>query len=144
MKKLVLLFAFFSVCTFAVNAQTCSKKAAAMKTANMEAAAKLASADDSIEQRVCEKSGAVSYVQKSTCPMSGKVSYADVEYSAAEGKFVNVSPSEAMGGHAAKAVNTAEGAAKKKATCTAKEKAACKKSKASCTKAKATATKVKS
>lgn len=116
MKKLFFVFAFLGCLGLVnVNAQgTCpyskkasettdvSKKKACSKTAkatcSKTAAAKLASMDDSIEQKVCAKSGNVSYYQTSTCAKSGKVSTNEVKYCSDSQKFVNVAPgSKAMG-----------------------------------------------
>jgi hypothetical protein len=125
MKKLFMLVAFLGLVNF-VQAQctktastTGTKSACCAKTA--DAAAKAASMDESIEKRVCEKSGAVSYVKKEVCAVSGNVSFTNVEYCTKSEKFVNVSPSEA------KAVN---------ASMETEAKPACSKSKAACTKSK--------
>ncbi|MCP3932637.1 MAG: hypothetical protein GY705_26505 [Bacteroidetes bacterium] len=102
MKKILLLFAFVGVFGLVqATAQTCcSKKAKTTSTTCkdsnadvMKAAVKLASLDESIEKKVCDESGKVSFVKKDVCSVSGKVSYTDVEYNAAAKKFVNVSPS---------------------------------------------------
>ena len=86
-----------------LQAQKCSKAAQASchgKSASVvatdgsaDAAAKLASLDESIESRTCEKSGSVSYVRKVVDNQTGSVSYTDVQYDSELGKFVNVSPS---------------------------------------------------
>ena len=151
MKKFFLLFAFFGLVSLAANAQekTCpyaakakTEKAAATATA----AAKLASMDASIEKRVCEKSGTVSYVRKSICEKSGTVSFTNVVYSPETAKFVNASPSKM----AKKACSKAEKAAcskstSKKACCSKSKKAACTKSasKKTTTAVKRTSTKAK-
>ncbi len=116
MKKLVLLFALLGVVSFTVNAQSCpySAKAGTAKVVDAdnthEAATKLASMDENIEQRVCSKSGTVSFVRKSVCSQSGKVSYANVEYCSKSQKFVNVSPKTGAGDMKAKTVSgTAKG-----------------------------------
>jgi hypothetical protein len=125
MKKLLLMCVVMLGFVGLSQAQTkaCSKadkKACAKACAKTsKAAAKLASLDDSIEQKVCEKSGSVSYVRKSVCETSGNVSYESVEYDSMLGKFVNVSP------------------AMEKKACTAKEMKACKKKSAKADKAKA-------
>lgn len=96
MKKLFLLCAMFGMVGF-VSAQSCSKSMAAgdkkccAKTA--AAAASLASLDNSIEKKVCEESGKVSYFQTSVCEVSGKESVNEVKYCDKSKKFVNVSPS---------------------------------------------------
>ena len=102
MKKIFVLFTFMSLVSFAVNAQTCphakkgSASASVEKTSDLaKTVAAAAELDESVEQKVCAKSGNVSYVRKNVCEKSGKVSYADVEYDAATAKFVNVSPSDA-------------------------------------------------
>ena len=93
MKKLFMLFAVLSfVGLSTVNAQTCTKSASASKSCCAATVAKAASMDDSIEKRVCETSGKVSYVRKEVCSTSGKTSYTNVEYNADTKKFVNVSP----------------------------------------------------
>lgn len=100
MKKLFLLFALVGFAALGtVQAQCHGKKSAATTEVNTndEAAAKLASMDETIERRVCEKSGNVSYWQKSTCEKSGNVSFTQVSYDASANKFVNVSPEEVHG-----------------------------------------------
>ena len=98
MKKLLLMCVVMLGFVGLSQAQTkaCSKaeKKACAKTCakTAKAAAKLASLEDDIEQKICEKSGSVSYVRKNTCETSGKVSYQTVEYDATLGKFVNVAP----------------------------------------------------
>ena len=62
------------------------------KSCAKSCAAKLASNDASIEKKVCEKSGKVSYMRKATCAKSGKTSMTPVMYDATSKKFVNVSP----------------------------------------------------
>ena len=90
MKKILILFTFMSFVSFAVNAQNCSHAKKSTSTATAETTseygkmvANAAAMDETIEQRVCEKSGKVSYARKSVCEVSGKVSYTDVEYDAA-------------------------------------------------------------
>lgn len=105
MKKLFLLFAFFGMVTFVANAQTCPKsKAAAAATKvehkacakTAEAAAKAAAMDETIESKVCSKSGNVSYYKNSVCTKSGKVSSEAVKFCTTSNKFVNVSPEATM------------------------------------------------
>lgn len=86
-------------CTKATSA--CCKKSASVATADKshcdgsaDAAAKLASLDESIETRTCEKSGSVSYVRKEINPETGAAVFTSVEYNSELGKFVNVSPTE--------------------------------------------------
>lgn len=145
MKKFFLLFAVLGLFTFSANAQkkacsmatkaSCTKSKTASVAATDNPAAILASQDDSIEERVCSKSGAVSYVKKNVCAHSGNVSFTDVEYSAETKKFINVSPSDMEAKAAPNAVKTsaAPSCSKSKAKCS---------SKASCTKAKTTSVKV--
>ncbi|NNE28401.1 MAG: hypothetical protein HKN16_02115 [Saprospiraceae bacterium] len=154
MKKVLLMFACLGVFAFGAQAQkasctkskaSCVKSAKVTGTASIDDAvvAKAASLDETVERRVCEKSGSVSYFQNSTCPVSGKVTAKEVSYNTATGKFVNVSP-EAMSKSEKKACS-AKGAAKKvsgksaKACCSGAEAKACcakgaKASKASCSK----------
>jgi len=138
MKKLFMFIAFLGLVNMAQaqctkSAKTASKSACCAKT--MATATKVASMDDSIEKKVCEKSGSVSFVKKSVCEKSGNVSYSNVEYCTKSNKFVNVSPSKMD----AKAVNASMDA--KKPACTKAQKAACSKSKAACSKSKTAATK---
>lgn len=99
MKQFLLLFAFIACGTIAAQAQcghAAKTSSAAVETAAVDNNVVLAAleADDSVEKRVCAKSGTVSYARKSVCATSGKVSYSDVEYCTKSAKFVNVSPSE--------------------------------------------------
>ncbi len=157
MKKFLLFFAllgFVSVSTVSAQKSCTAKKMAGEKVCTKSAAAKLASIDNSIESRVCEKSGSVSYVRKDVCSASGKVSFQDVEFCSKSGKFVNLSPSKGMTkkactkGKAACTKKAATGSAMKvsqgQASAGAK-KACCKKgAKTSCTKgAKASTNAVK-
>ena len=87
------------------------------------AATAAAESDETIEKRVCAKSGAVSFTKKHTCPASGKVSYTDVEYCAKSQKFVNVSPKDAE----ATKVNMQEGEAAPKKACSASAAKKCSK-----------------
>ncbi len=148
MKKFFLLFAVLGLFTFSANAQkkacsmankaSCAKTCTKSKTASVAAntpAAILAAQDDSIEKRVCSKSGAVSYVKKNVCSHSGNVSFTDVEYSTETKKFINVSPSDMEVKAAPNAVKTSAAP-----SCSKSKKASCS-SKASCTKGKTTAVK---
>jgi hypothetical protein len=105
MKQLTVLFALLlGISLSAVQAQNCQKtasscckKSASTATAekpsgSIDAAAKLASLDETIETRTCEKSGSVSYVRKVVNETSGNVTFADVEYDGESGAFVNVAP----------------------------------------------------
>lgn len=109
MKRITLFFTLLAGLSLtSLQAQTCSKatsacckKSASVATADKahcagtaDAAAKLASLDESIETRKCEKSGHVSYVRKETNSETGAVVFTSVEYNGELGKFVNVSPSE--------------------------------------------------
>jgi hypothetical protein len=109
MKRITLFFALLvglgltslQAQTCVKSASACSKKSASVATGgkahcagSVEAAAKLASLDESIETRTCEKTGSVSYVRKETNPETGAVIFTSVEYNSEMGKFVNVSPSE--------------------------------------------------
>ena len=119
MKKMLVLFACLGMFGM-MTAQTSSDATAATEKqmCTKSAAAKAASLDGTVESRVCEKSGNLSYVRKSVCEKSGNVSFSEVKYDSASGKFVNYSPSKGT-----------------KASCS-KSKAACSKSKAACTKSK--------
>jgi hypothetical protein len=80
------------------SASACSKKSASVATAghcsgSADAAAKLASLDETIESRTCEKSGNVSYVRRETDVKTGQVVFTSLEYNSDLGKFVNQSPS---------------------------------------------------
>ena len=114
-----------SVGVVSVQAQACSKSkaaACAKKSATMadngsaDAAAKLASLDETIETRTCPHSGAVSYYKKETCKTTGNVSFAAVDYDQSLGKFVNVSPKD---GKACCAKDAASGCCSKSAHGTA-------------------------
>ena len=111
MKQLTVVFALllgFGMMS-SVQAQSCQKSASAcckksastasadkaMAPGTVEAAAKLASLDASIETRTCDKSGSVSYVRKVKDETTGAVTYADVAYDQELGQFVNVSPKTA-------------------------------------------------
>jgi len=125
MKKLFFFAAFLCAASLTtVNAQcTKSAKTAGTKTAccakTKAATAKAVSADASIEKRVCEKSGAVSYFRNKECAVSGKITSTEVEFDAKTSTFVNVSPSRGD-------MPAAETVGAKKA-CSAADKAACSK-----------------
>ena len=142
MKKLVLFLVFFAATGLTLQAQSCSKSAKAVSAkegakvcskatkttavkASLEEAILAAEADASVEQKVCEKSGAVCFVKSSTCETSGKVSLHEVQYDAETKKFVNVSPSEMEGDAKATKVNSALKTKKScdPAACTSKKKA---------------------
>jgi hypothetical protein len=89
MKKCVLLFGLFALtATFSLNAQTDNDVKSDDNVAVL--AAKAAEADATIDKKVCEKSGKVSYVKKDVCEKSGKVSYTSVSYDAVQGTFVSL------------------------------------------------------
>ncbi len=108
MKNILFLFIFvFSAsiasaqtCTKAKNASdkaACAKKCASKKSASLTKVASAvmtadlaAEADETIEKRVCSKSGAESFYQTYTCPESGKVSHKEVEFDADAQEFVSV------------------------------------------------------
>jgi len=108
MKNILFLFLFVFSASI-VSAQTCTKakkasdKASCAKTCASKKSASLtkvasavmtadlaAEADESIEKRVCSKSGAESFYQTYTCSETGKVSHKEVEYDADTQTFVNV------------------------------------------------------
>ncbi len=101
MKKLLLLLLLVPA-ALTIQAQSakhnCASHSAAATSVSAEvsdeAIAQAASLDESIERRVCETSGKVSYYRKDVCQKSGKVSYEAVSYDAANGQFVNASPSD--------------------------------------------------
>ncbi len=157
MKKLFFILSFFLVAGMTANAQTCSKSkkacaktcASKAKTASADAettsvaaafmeADEAAKANDSIEKRVCAKSGNVSYYEKAVCAKSGKVSYEEVKYCTDSKKFVNQSPKDGKVMSASAIKTSADAKAEKKACakkCSKAEKAACSKmSKKECAK----------
>lgn len=99
MKKLLFLLSFVMVAGMA-NAQSCNKKgkkccakkagattsmtqAGNMTNLTAEATATadmFAEKDESIEKRVCEKSGKACFYQKAVCEKSGKVSWNEVSF----------------------------------------------------------------
>ena len=137
MKKLILIAGLFCfVGGMSLNAQcskTCTKKVGSSTSMADESTneatavmvANMAEADPSIERKVCEYSGSVSYYKKKQCEVSGKTSFTEVNYDAALGQFVNISPSES--GAELKRVHSkpakvkeiinADGSANKKACC---------------------------
>ena len=103
MKKLTLMFSLVLAFGLAnVQAQSsskadCSKECAKACTsastaskADMKAAAKLAKKDDTIEKKVCEDSGTVSYVRMVKND-DGEASAVPVRYDSAKGQFVGMS-----------------------------------------------------
>lgn len=96
----------------AVEKTSCSKKCSKACAAK---AAKAASMDDTIEERVCEKSGKVSYHQKSVCEKSGKVSYSEVQFDEASAQFVSIDETEVKASSATKkACSSKKGCCKSK------------------------------
>ncbi len=141
MKKLILFVAMFGMVGF-LSAQ-CSKTAGANKKSccakTAAAAATSASLDASIEKKVCEKSGKISYYKSSTCPASGKVTQTEVRYDDKAKQFVNVAEvsQEASTTNAKKECSKkcAKKCSKAKATGVSNETKACAKgSKAACCK----------
>lgn len=99
MKKLMLLV-ILAVATLSVQAQSecASKKASSSTTAIADdAAAQAAALDATIDRRVCDNSGKVSYYKKNVCEKSGKVAFEQVHYDASTSQFVNVGPSQVAG-----------------------------------------------
>jgi len=77
-------------------AKTCSTSAKSAKqadTGSAEAAAKLASMDESIEQKTCEYSGNVSYSRKEVGD-DGEVKLTALSYNASTNSFVNLSDTD--------------------------------------------------
>ncbi len=93
---LMALAVFAFVGTSNITYAQCSGKTASTvsgkKSCAKTCASKLAANDASIEKKVCEKSGKVSYMRKATCEKSGKTSFTPVQYDAGSKKFVNVAP----------------------------------------------------
>ena len=104
MKRITLFFALLmGLGLTSLQAQSCQKSASACckKSASVakadkshvdgsaDAAAKLASLDESVEAQKCEKSGEVNYVRKEVDPETGKVVLTSLEYNSELGKFVN-------------------------------------------------------
>lgn len=141
MKKIVFLFGFFLAIGLGTATAQCSKgKAACCKSkgtaavgttndAVTEAALVAASTDPSIEKKVCEHSGKVSFHKKAVDPMSGSVSTTEVRYDEAKAQFVSITEEGVAAPAEKKACGTnASGA-----------KACCKKGEKSCSKTAATA-----
>lgn len=116
MKRFFFSTLFFSLMVVGVQAQapsccsksktasskSCESKSSATSTASastVDAAAKLASMDESIESKTCPVSGKVSYTKKES-NTAGEVSYVDVNYDAETNTFVNASPMKMEGGKA--------------------------------------------
>ena len=107
MKKITLLLAFFMVAGLAGMqaqstakkdcarscAKTCTKSSEGTASSEAEAAALLASQDESIQKKVCETSGTVSYVRTVTND-EGVASTVNVKYDASKKQFVNMAPGD--------------------------------------------------
>lgn len=112
MKKLTLLFALvIGFGLTSVQAQShCDKKASAScikkcsksdsqaDAGTADAAAKLASLDETIEPKMCEHSGKVSYSRKAV-GSDGDVTYQAVSYSASTNEFVSLEGSDKKSCH---------------------------------------------
>ena len=74
------------------SSKSCEGKSASTASAStIDAAAKLASMDESIVANTCPVTGKVSYAKKETAK-NGEISYVDVSYDAETNTFVNASP----------------------------------------------------
>jgi hypothetical protein len=100
MKKLFFVLALVGFASFAAQAQSCCAKGAKGASASADkteascstsAADKAASLDDSIEKRVDEASGKVSFVRRTVNAASGESTYAPVEYCSESNAFVSKS-----------------------------------------------------
>jgi hypothetical protein len=100
MKKLFFVLALVGFASFAAQAQSCCSKGAKGASASADkteascstsAADKAASLDDSIEKRVDEASGKVSFVRRTVNAASGESTYAPVEYCSESNAFVSKS-----------------------------------------------------
>ncbi|MBK9272346.1 MAG: hypothetical protein IPM48_12195 [Saprospiraceae bacterium] len=126
------LFVFLLGGMVQVSAQSCSKSKAAgccaSKTASAEKAAlKAAELDPTIEKKVCEKSGKVSFY-RNTVDETGVSVSTQVMYDEGKAMFVNQSTEVSHEGEAkAKACSSA---AKGKACCSKKDAKGCSKAKA--------------
>lgn len=101
MKRFLLAFALLGFVSFAAQAQTCCAKAGktasgvkseASCSSSTSEAFKAASLDDSIEQRVDNTTGKVSFVRREVDASTGHASYVPVEYSTETKRFVNQAP----------------------------------------------------
>ena len=135
MRRFLLLFAVLCFAGLGTaNAQcTKGKKACAKKSVQATSndaetfAMNAALEDETVERKVCSKSGNVSYHQSSTCAKSGAVSVNEVQWCTKSNKFVNVSPSEGMAKPACSkgAKASCSKSAGAKACCAGGAKAAC-------------------
>ncbi|MBK7410297.1 MAG: hypothetical protein IPL49_07625 [Saprospirales bacterium] len=135
MKRILLVFALIGFASFAVQAQSCCDKGAkgtssaakSEASCSQSAAVKAASLDDSIEQRVDENSGKVSFVRRTVNASTGEASFIPVEYCSESKAFKTVDSEKASCHGDAKASTTSATGAK--AACCAdgkgKEGAAC-------------------
>lgn len=102
MKRFLLAFALLGFVSFAAQGQSCCAKAG--KTAGVKSdiscsssssnseAFKAASLDDSIEQRVDNTTGKVSFVRREVDASTGQATYVPVEFSSETKRFVNQAP----------------------------------------------------
>ena len=118
MRRFLLLFAligFVAIGNTSAQKKACTyaKKSVEASATDAEAfAAKAASLDETVERKVCEKSGKVSYFQSATCEKSGATKVSQVQWCTNSNKFVNMSPSgEAKKSCAAKCAKGAKGKA---------------------------------
>lgn len=124
MKKISVVLGLAMFLAFGLQAQSdcaskktsCAKEKSAKSVSvedqkNMEAAVKLASMDESIEKKVCEHSGKVSFYRKEATGQNGEVKLVSVEYDANENQFVNVSPLDKKEGAAKMGCCSAKSAA---------------------------------
>ena len=110
-------------------AKTCSKTAKSAKqtdSGSAEAAAKLASMDESIEKKVCEHSGKVSY-SRTAVGKDGEAMVTAVSYDAPSNTFVSVSDSDkksccasGSGSGSASSANAGKAKTKDSASCCSK------------------------
>ena len=150
MKKVLILFAFVFTAGIVSAQKTCTKaeKAACAKAGKKcvkstasahDGETKVASAlsvaelaadnDETIEKKVCEYTGNVSFYKKNVCEKSGKVSMTEVQYDEEAAAFVNVSPKDTD-------VKSAEVVKTSAETKVSKKKACCKGKTKSCSKTK--------
>jgi len=143
MRNLIFVFAFI-LSVGAVNAQkTCTKSQAAAcaksgakclviddksetSVASAMAEAELAAQnDETIEKKVCSKSGTVSFFKSSTCPKSGTVSKEEVLYDVKNASFVNVAPSDMISDQEAEVIKVSDKSAEKVKSCSKSGKKCC-------------------
>lgn len=153
MKRILLVFALIGFASFAVQGQSCcdkgAKKTSSVKSeasCSQSAAAKAASLDDAIEQRVDENSGKVSFVRRSVDASTGEASFIPVEYCSESKAFKTVEAEKASCHGDAKASATSATGAKAACCADGKGKTAGKEGAACCakdSKAKTSSTSVK-